>query len=372
MPHRIPKKMLRALRQIVAPPARKTGRARKTGLPPGTLVYTGTSREQPTKIRTTSYDVDALDEATDVTIDGAAALRGQRETTWIDVVGLEEVDTIRDLGDRFGIDHLVLEDVLSQGHRPKVEVFDDYALIIIRMFLVDEAANEVRSEQVSIVVGSDYVITFQEVEGDVFEAIRRCLREATGRIRFWGADYLAYALVDTIVDHYFVVLDHLAETAESVEHIVMESEGPELVRAIYRLKRHNIALRRAVWPVRELTAELVRGEVPQFRSRLQPFLRDVNEHAVEVMESIEAQRDMLGGLLDLHLTTVSNRMNEVMKVLSIVATIFVPLTFLAGIYGMNFEYMPELGVRWAYPALLGVMFVAFLAMLVFFRRKRWI
>ena len=372
MPSRIPRRMIRALRHIIAPPKRRKGtHAKRTGLAPGTLVYTGAPRDRATTLSVTSYDAETLEELPGASIDDAVAMRGRRETTWIDVVGLEDVEAIREIGERFGIDVLVLEDILATGHRPKLDVQDGHVLLVVRMFLVDEGATEVRSEQVSIIVGADYVLTFQEDEGDVFDPVRRRLREGTGRIRGWGADYLAYALVDVMVDHYFVVLEHLAESAEDVEQVVLEAEGTDLVRAIYRLRRHNIALRRAVWPMRELTMELLRGEIPIIKPRVQPFLRDLHDHAVEAMETVEAQRDLLGGLMELHLTTVSNRMNEVMKVLSIVATIFVPLTFLAGIYGMNFEYMPELGVRWAYPALLGVMFVVFLGLVAYFRSRRW-
>jgi magnesium transporter len=372
MPNRIPKRMIRALRHIIAPPRRRSGgRARKIGLAPGTLVYTGVARDRPTTIAVTSYDSESLEELEAASVEDAVAARGRRETNWVDVVGLEDVDTIRDIGDRFGIDHLVLEDILSTGHRPKVALEEGYVLLVARMFQVDADASEVRSEQLSLVIGPDYLITFQEEAGDVFDPVRRRIRESVGRIRGWGPDYLAYALLDVLVDHYFVVLEHLSEAAEEVERIVLEAEGPDLVRAIYRLRRHNIALRRAVWPMREVTTELARGEIRFFKQRLNPFLRDVHEHAVEALDSVESQRDLFGGLLELHLTTVSNRMNEVMKVLAIIATIFVPLTFIAGIYGMNFEYMPELHQRWGYPALLALMFVIFLGMLVYFRRKRW-
>ena len=371
MPHRIPGKILRTLVEAVTPSGRTRGLARKTGLPPGTLVYTGKARDQPTSISVTSYDGAELEELRGITIAEAAAARGRRGTTWIDIVGLRDVEVVREVGERFGIDALVLEDILSSGHRPKLDIRDGYLLVVVRMFLADSERGRIRSEQVSLVIGEDFLITFQEEAGDVFESVRRRIRESIGRIRDWGPDFLAYSLLDTIVDNYFVVLERLSSNAEELEHLVLRADGADLVRAIYRLRRHNVALRRAIWPLREVTTELLRGETDYVAERVLPFLRDVHEHPVEAIDVVESHRDMLAGLLDVHLTTVSNRMNEVMKVLTVIATIFVPLTFVVGVYGMNFDYMPELHERWAYPAVWGVMIAVTIGMIIFFRRKNW-
>lgn len=371
MPHRIPRKVLRTLVHAVMPSGRTGGLARQSGLPPGTLMYTG-ARDQPTVVSVSSYDAAELEELAGTTVSEASAMRGRRETTWIDVVGLGDINVIREVGERFGIGSLVLEDILGSGHRPKLETHEGYLLIVARMFLIDPDRDRIRNEQVSIVLGEDFVLTFQEEKGDVFEPIRRRIREALGRIRGWGPDYLAYALLDTIIDNYFVVLERLSSNAEELESVVLEPGGGDPVRAIYQLRRHNVSMRRAIWPLREVTTELLRGESPFIAERVQPFLRDAHEHAVEAIDIVESHRDMLGGLLEVHLSTVSNRMNEVMKVLTIIATIFVPLTFLVGVYGMNFEYMPELRERWAYPAVWAVMLAVMLGMLVFFRRKGWI
>jgi magnesium transporter len=371
MPHRIPKKVLKTLVHALTPSGRTGGLARQSGLPPGTLMYTG-APDQPTTIAVISYDADEIEEVAGITVAEAVAMRGLRETTWIDVVGLGDLDVIRDVGERFGIDPLTLEDILGSGHRPKLETHGGFLLVLARMFLIDPGRERIRNEQVSILLGQDFVLTFQEEKGDVFEPIRKRLRDALGRIRGWGPDYLAYALLDTIIDNYFVVLERLSSNAEELERVVVEAEGPELVRAIYRLRRHNVSMRRAIWPLREVTTELIRGESEFVDERVIPFLRDAHEHTVEAIDVVESHRDMLGGLLDVHLTTVSNRMNEVMKVLTIIATIFVPLTFVVGVYGMNFDYMPELDERWAYPAVWAVMVLVSVAMLIYFRRKRWI
>ncbi len=371
MPHRIPRKVLRTLVHTVMPSGRTGGLARQSGLPPGTLMYTGAATDQPTTLSVTSYDASELEEVSSTTVGEAAAMLGRRETTWIDVVGLGDLDVMREVGERFGIDPLVLEDILGSGHRPKLETHDDFLLVVARMFLIDPDRNRIRNEQLSIVLGRTFVLTFQEEAGDVFDPVRKRIREAIGRIRGWGPDYLAYALLDTVIDNYFVVLERLSSNAEELESVVLETEGPDPVRAIYRLRRHNVSMRRAIWPLREVTTELIRGESPFIAERVLPFVRDAHEHTVEAIDVVESHRDMLAGLLEVHLSTVSNRMNEVMKVLTIIATIFVPLTFVVGVYGMNFDYMPELRERWAYPAVWAVMLALTLGMLVYFRRKGW-
>jgi magnesium transporter len=346
-------------------------RARRAGLPPGALVYTG-ERTGPVTVTVVSYDATSIEETRAATPAEALAERGRRETTWIDVVGLHDVATVKQIGEAVGLDTLLLEDILNVRQRPKLETRDETTVITVQMFLYEQAHERVRHEQISIVLTRDTVLTFQEAAGDVFEPVRARLREGRGRIRAWGPDYLAYALFDMIVDHYFVVLERFSERVDDLEEVVVVAEGPEIAHAIHRLRRENLRLRRSIWPLREVVSELSRKESLLIRERMQPFLRDLYEHVVEAIDTVEMLRDTLGGLLDVHLTSISNRMNEVMKVLAIIATIFVPLTFLSGVYGMNFDYMPELRARWGYPAVLSLMFAVFLGMLVYFRRRRWI
>ncbi len=230
----------------------------------------------------------------------------------------------------------------------------------------------IRQEQVSMILGPDFLLTFQEREGDVFDPVRTRLRDGKGRLRGRGADYLAYALFDTIVDHFFVVLEVVGDRVDSIEEMVLGAPDPEVVHLLYRLRREVMVLRRSVWPLRELLGQLLREDSELIREDTRPFLRDVQDHAVEVIETVEGVRDVAGGLLDTHLSMVSHRMNEVMKVLTMIATIFVPLTFVVGIYGMNFTYMPELDIPWAYPTVLAVMAAITAGMVVFFHRKGWL
>ena len=352
----------------------EASRSRKLGLPPGTLVYTGTPRGQATRISVITYGPGGHTEQDVATVDEALGHRVRPGVTWINVEGLEETGVIQELGDHFRVDPLLLEDLLHVGQRPKLEVRPDYLFLVLRMFSVDAGGEQARYEQVSFILGGDFLLTFQEgVEGDVFDPIRARLRDGRGTIRSRGADYLMYALVDTVVDNYFLVLERLSERLTQLEDLILESSHvPELAAYLHRLRRENVVLRKAVWPLREVMGVLVRGESTLVREDTRPYLRDVQDHAMEVVETVETLRDMTQSLLDVHLSMASNRMNEVMKVLTIIATIFVPLTFIVGIYGMNFEHMPELESRWGYPAVWGVMIAVTVGLLVFFRRRRWL
>jgi magnesium transporter len=229
----------------------------------------------------------------------------------------------------------------------------------------------VAAEQVSLILGPNYVISFQEGE-DVFEPLRERIKSGKGRIRKMGADYLAYALLDSIVDNYFAVLEKLGEAVEFLEEKLVTDPTRDTLHAIHNLKREMIFLRRSVWPLREVLGSLERGESPLVKDSTEVFFRDVYDHTIQVIDTIETFRDMLSGMLDIYLSSISNRLNEVMKVLTIIATLFIPLTFLVGVYGMNFKYMPELGLRWAYPVLWAIMVGTAVAMLIYFRKKRWL
>ncbi len=364
----------RALRLLSLPflPLQPRRKARpKVGLPPGTLVYTGPEREQPVRIQAMSFDAGECVEHGDVDPAAIASLRRPGRVTWINVEGVHDTTVIEAVGGVFGIDSLVLEDIVRLGQRPKLDGYEGYLFIVLRMFVYEAEQEHVRHEQLSLILGHDYVITFQEMSGDVLDVVRQRLRDGKGRIRSWGADYLAYAILDIIVDNYFVVLEQLSERIDEIEEVVTQVDGREVVAAIHRLKRENLFLRRSTWPLRELVSGLARSEHDIVDERLRPFLRDLHDHTIEIVDTIETLRDMLAGMLDVYLSSVSNRMNQVMKVLTIITTLFVPLTFIAGIYGMNFTYMPELHERWAYPAVLALMAILLVGMLAIFRRKDW-
>jgi magnesium transporter len=292
--------------------------------------------------------------------------------TWINIDGIHQVEIIEKIGTYFGIHSLILEDIMNTGQRPKMEDFEDYIFVVVKMIYYDEKDNEIKAEQVSLLLGSNFVISFQEKEGDVFDPIRERIRKAKGRITKMKADYLAYALVDTIVDHYFMVLEKLGEKIEGMEEELVTNPTPETLQTIHTLKRELIFLRKSVWPLREVISVLERGESSLIDESTGIYLRDVYDHTIQVIDTIETFRDMVSGMLDIYLSSISNRMNEVMKVLTIMATIFIPLTFIAGVYGMNFKYIPELEWHWGYPVILFVMVAIGILMVIYFRRKKWL
>lgn len=347
-------------------------RSQKAGLPPGTLVHIGERKVESAKITLFDYDRDRFEEKGIRTVHEALPFRDSPTVTWINVDGLHEVDILRELGEGFGLHPLVIEDILNTDNRPKAEDYGEYIFLILNELSLDPATHIVSKEQISLVCGRNFVLSFQEKEGDVFDPIRDRIRTNKGRVRKMGADYLAYALIDAIVDNYFLVLESLGEKIEILEDRLVENPTREASHEIHMLKREMITLRKSVWPLREVVNALQRSESPLIQAETGLYLRDVYDHTIQVIDTIETFRDMLSGMLDIYLTSVSNRMNEVMKVLTIIATIFIPLTFLVGVYGMNFEYMPELRWRWGYPLVWAVMIFVAGWMLYLFRRKQWL
>src|SRR3972149_3958985 len=347
-------------------------RSKKAGLPPGTLIHLGEKKIEKARITIIDYDETHFQEKEAKTVEECFPFKDVPTVTWINVDGLHETDVIEKLGKCFEVHSLILEDILNTDQRPKMEDFGHYVYIVLRMISFDEKQTEVRSEQISIIISSNFVISFQETVGDVFDSIRDRIRNGKGRIRKMGPDYLAYALIDAIVDHYFTVLERLGEKIEVLEDKLVSDPKTKTLHEIHELKREMIFLRKSVWPLREVISGLQRSESELIKESTEIYFRDVYDHTIQVIDTIETYRDMLSGMVDIYLSSLSNRMNEVMKVLTIIATIFIPLTFIAGIYGMNFEYMPELGLRWGYPALWIVMLSIAFMMLVFFRRKRWL
>ena len=335
-------------------------------------MYVGKKKDEKVKVTCITYTAEHFEEQKVKSIDDCFPLKDKPAITWINVDGVHKLDNIEQIGKQLKIHPLALEDIVHTGQRPKMEDFEDYLFIVLNMLQYDEEVNETKTEQVSLILGSNYVVSFQEDEGDVFGLIRERIRADRGRTRKMGADYLAYSLVDAIVDHYFMVLEKVGEQIEDIEDELVKNPTPEVLHTIHSLKRELIYLRKSVWPLREVISRLERWESPLIDKSIDIYLRDVYDHTIQVIDALETFRDMLSGMLDIYLSSVSNRMNEVMKVLTIIATIFIPLTLIAGIYGMNFRYMPELESSWGYPMVYVVMLAVCAVMLVYFRRKKWL
>jgi len=344
---------------------------KKVGLPPGSLIFTGKQHADKVRIDIIDYDPDNLSELKTENIEDCFPYKDSPANTWIDIKGVHDADLISKVGEQFEVHPLVLEDILNTSQRPKIEVFDNYIFIVLKMLSYNEAKKIVDSEQVSLIIGRSFVISLQEKEEDIFEPLRGRLRKGKGRIRTMGADYLAYAILDVITDNYFLMLEKLGEQMEEFEERLLKGPDQETLKQLYVLKRENLLLRKSVWPLREVITQLERSESTLIKKKTSPFLRDLYDHIIQIIDTVEIHRDMTAGLIELYLTSNSNRMNEVMKVLTIIATIFIPLTFIAGVYGMNFANMPELEWPWAYFAVLFMMLVIGAGMLLYFRKKKW-
>ena len=342
----------------------------EVGARPGTLVIA--SDAPPPRIRMISFDADEVHDQVVVDAPELAAALDPGSVTWVDVQGFGDEQLLRDIGAIFSIHPLAMEDVVNMPQRPKAEVYDNQTLIITRMVRMKDAA-AIEMEQVTIVLGADYVLTFQELYGDVLDPVRQRIRSGKGRpIRNSGPGYLAYAIVDTIVDAYYPVVEALGDHLEQLENIVIESPSNNVLRELNRTKNMLVNLRRAIWPQREAVNSLIRDENALIRDEVRMFFRDTYDHCVQTAEVVEMYREMVTGLMNTYLSSVANRTNDVMRVLTIMASVFIPLTFLAGIYGMNFEHMPELHVSWAYPLVWTTMAAMAGGMLVFFWRKGWL
>jgi magnesium transporter len=347
-------------------------RTKKAGLPPGTLVYTGEKVHEPATITVTDYDEKNYDEREVSRFDECLVFRDKPSVTWINVCGISQVANLEKLGECFNLHPLVLEDILNIDQRPKIEDYEDYLYIVLKTIQYGEQTDDIMVNQISIILGRNYVISFQEGDGNLFAPIRERLAAAKGRSRKAGADYLAYSLIDLVVDHYFVVLETFAENIELLEDAVVSRPTPTTLQDVHRFKNDMIILRKSLWPLREVIARLERRESPLIEDATTVYFKDVYDHTIIAIDTVETYRDILSGMLDIYLSSVSNRLNQVMKVLTIIATIFMPLTFIVGLYGMNFKYMPELEWRLGYFSVLGFMALVAITMLVIFRKKRWI
>ncbi|MEZ5278226.1 MAG: magnesium/cobalt transporter CorA [Opitutaceae bacterium] len=345
---------------------------KKAGTAPGTLMHTGERKTEKVITRYLDYDENELNEGEIASAEDCFPFARTPSITWIDIAGLHDMAQIEAIGKALELHPLMLEDIVSPTERPKLEDYDASLFIVLKILSFDRTSKRVEIDQMSLVVGKTYVLSFQEKPWDVLDPIRTRIRLAKGRIRHKGSDYLAYAIIDAVVDGYFKILEEIGDEIEELEELVVTDPSAEVMHRIHAMKREVLVLRKAVWPLREVLGSLYRNESELIESQTQVFLRDVYDHAVQIIDIIETFRDLLSGTNDLYISTVSNRMNEVMKVLTIIATIFIPLSFFAAVYGMNFDYMPELKVRWAYPAFLVAMGLITLGMLWYFRRKRWL
>jgi magnesium transporter len=347
-------------------------RSKKAGLPPGTLVHIGEEKADKTRIHVSEYDEQNFQEE-DLPVGPECFLFPKPpKTAWINITGIHQTEVVEQLGTCFDLHPLLLEDVLNTDQRPKLEDFGENLFIVLKALSYSDQTGEISSDQVSLVLRPNALVSFQEREADLFAPVEERLRNGKGRGRKMGPDYLAYRLIDIIVDRYFIILEKLGERIEGLEEKLIGNPTPRVLQEIQKLKRNLLALRRWVWPLREVISALERGEQELFQDSTRIYLRDVYDHTIQVMDTIEIFRDILSGMLDIYLSSISNRMNAVMKVLTIITTIFMPLTFIAGIYGMNFEFMPELKSPWGYPLVLIAMAGIAGMMLGIFKRKKWL
>jgi magnesium transporter len=347
-------------------------RSQKAGLPPGSLIYTGDKIEGKTRITIIEYDEQQVQTQVITSWAECPIVANKPRVTWIDVSGIGDVGHLEWLGECFKLHPLVLEDILNIDQRPKIEDYEEYLYIVLKTISSKTQDDELVAEQISLILGANFVLSFHEGDEDPFKPVRDRLLTAKGRIRKAGADYLAYALMDLIVDNYFVALEQFGEQVEIMEDEVVRRPIPATLQTVHHLKNHMIILRRSLWPLREVIARLERRESPLIQETTAVYFKDVYDHTIIAIDTVETYRDILSGLLDIYLSSVSNRLNEVMKVLTIIATIFMPLTFLAGVYGMNFKFMPELEWHYGYFALMGFMVLLAGCMVLYFKKRKWI
>jgi len=344
----------------------------KAGLSPGTIVYVGKKKTKKVKIELIDFNESQFQEKEIENIEDCFPFKDTPTITWINISGLHQTEILEKIGKQFGVHPLVLEDIVHTTQRPKTEDFESYLFVVLKRIDYNDKIKEINVEQLSMIIGSNFVISFQETEGNVFNPVRQRIRNGKGKTRKLGSDYLAYSLIDAVVDNYFIILEKLGGEIEEIEEELIQNPKPEILNAVHRLKRQLIFLRKSVWPLREVISNLQRGESKLIKKTTGIYLRDVYDHTIQVIDTVETFRDMTSGMLDVYLSSVSNKMNEVMKVLTIIATIFIPMTFVAGMYGMNFEFMPELKWEWSYPLVWLTVIIIAGSMLLYFRRKKWI
>ena len=347
------------------------GYSAKAGMSPGTMIFTGEQRTDKTRIDIIRYDKEMLEEKSDISAEQCEEYSTLPGVTWINVNAIHDVGLIETLGKYFDLHPLTLEDIVNTTQRPKLEEFPHYVYAVLKMITYDEKGKRVEIEHVSLIFGENYVISFQEDEGDVFDNVRESIRNGKGRIRSAKADFLAYALMDAAVDNYFLAVERIGDRIEEMDDHILVHPKPEDIKGIHQMKREILRFRKAVWPLREEVGALEKSETPLIRPETKVFLRDLYDHIIQIIDMVETFRDILGGIHDTYLSGVSNRMNETMKVLTIISTIFIPITFIAGVYGMNFEHMPELKWPYGYYLILAIMLIIAISLIFFFKRRKW-
>lgn len=347
------------------------GTPKQVGLAPGTLIHVGEQKVEHSSISFIDYDAKNLTHEKDVPLERCQTIKTSPTVSWINLDGIHDVTELEAFGKAFDLHPLALEDILNTAHRPKIEEFENYLLIILKMLHFDEETSQIQTEQISLVLTENNVLSFQEKPGDVFDGVRDRLKRKSGRIRQRGPDYLTYALFDSIVDSYFHILEKIADRLEVLEKELISQPTQETLQQVHHFKGQLILLRKSVWPLRELVNSMLQDESPLIDETTNVFLRDLHDHCIQILDTLESFRETASGLVDLYMSSISHRMNEVMQVLTIMASLFIPLTFVAGIYGMNFEAMPELKWRWGYPMVWAIMLGCSAGMLIYFKKKKW-
>jgi magnesium transporter len=338
---------------------------------PGKLIYVGDEKLEPVKIHVIDFSDDAFEEKHFTDAKDCFRYKEKSTNSWINVTGIHQPEILEEIGEHFGISSLVLEDVMNTNCRPKIDDDKNYLFIVLKMIDYEDDNKTINTEQVSLILGENYVISFQENEKDLFDKIRERLRMNTTKLRSKGCDYLAYCIMDKIIDNYFYIVESMGDILEDMEEEVTENPGRDFTHRINELKQSNIYLRKSVWPLREVINFLLRGESKQIKPETLPFFRDLYDHSIQVIDTVETYRDLLSDIMEVYLSTISLRMNEVMKVLTVISTIFIPLTFIVGVYGMNFKNMPELGWHYGYFGIMGFMLLVAVTMIIYFRRRNW-
>ena len=352
--------------------AKRISQAAKFGLAPGALIHLGERKTEQAAISLIEYGEAELVEHQFTSLEASRSYQARLPVLWLNVHGLHEPDVMAEIGRRFKLHPLVLEDILNTNQRPKMDDYGDYLFIVARFFEIDSEDRQIGSDQVSLILGPNFVLSFQERPSGRFDPVRERLRQNRGQIRRLGADYLAYSLLDAIVDRYFTILEDIGERTEELEDIMLEQPKPGSLQAVHQLKRETLNLRRSIWPLREVINSLTRVDDRFFHPDTRPYLRDIYDHTVHAIESLEANRDVIAGMLDIYLSAVSNRVNQEVRALTVVAIIFMPATLISGIFGMNFKTMPLLDLPGGYLVAIGMMAAVATALSVIFWRRRWL
>jgi len=352
-------------------PKRKKKASSKIGLPPGSIVYLGEKKVDKVTIKVTEYDEAGAETYEIKSVEEIDPFTDTPQVTWVSVCGLHETDFLKQVGEKFKVHPLVLEDILNTDTRPKIEITDDYLFIVMKLMIFNPEQKILETEQVSFILGRSFLFSFSERTDEIFNPVRDRITSQLGKIRKRGGDYLLYALMDIVVDNYFLALEKTEERIELLDDEVINNPDQSQIQSIYNLRNLLLTIRKSFWPSREIVNQLIKDDSDLLEESIEPYLRDLYDHTIHINETIEQQREITNSLMEIYLSMMSNKMNEVMKVLTVIATIFIPLTFIVGIYGMNFKFMPELEWPWAYFAVWGVMIAVVIAMVFYFRKKNW-